>query len=133
MHTSRKLKLALVVVGATMLVARSGSAYTSGTHHSIVSHSWQVMRAGADPQFGNHVAWKNNVAPAPLTQVGTCAFCGTGATQAAWDTFLATTPTAISKPTGTNPGTGFTPCQEKLPTDNTLTGAQPGLKTTPSL
>ena len=133
MHTSRKLKLALVVVGATMLVARSGSAYNSGTHHSIVSHSWQVMRAGADPQFGNHVAWKNNVAPAPLTQVGTCAFCGTGATQAAWDTFLAKIPTAISKLNGMNPGTGFIPCQEKLSSDNTLKGVQFGLKTTPSL
>src|SRR3569832_2732092 len=104
MHTSRKLKLALVVVGATMLVARSGSAYNSGTHHSIVSHSWQVMRAGADPQFGNHVAWKNNVAPAPLTQVGTCAFCGTGATQAAWDAYNARSPPAGAKMTGRAPG-----------------------------
>src|SRR3954470_11704116 len=104
MGTRRTSKLALLAVGATMLVDRPGNAYNSGTHHGISAYAWQVMRAAADPQFGNHVAWKNDAAPPPLTAVGTCEFCGPGATQAAWDAFLAKIPASMGRLNTLAPG-----------------------------
>jgi len=132
MRIQRKLNLALLAVGATMLVGRSGHAYDSGTHHSIAAYSWEVMRAAADPQFGNHIAWKNNAPPAALSQVGTCDLCGAGATQQAWNDFLTKIPASMARLNMMRPGTEFVPCSETLSPDNTLKGVAFGLGTQPS-
>src|SRR5438128_12603367 len=105
MRTQRKLNLALLAVGATMLVGRSGHAYDSGTHHSIAAYGWEVMRAAADPQFGNHIAWKNNAPPPALSQVGTCDLCGAGDAQQGWNDFLTKIPASMARINMMRPGT----------------------------
>ena len=132
MSSRRNLKLALLAAGAVTLLGRSSYGYNSGTHHGIAAYSWQVMRAASDPQFGNHIAWRNNVVPAPLTQAGTCDLCGPSGSQANWTTFLAKVPNALGRLNTLNPGLSFIPCQDKLSSDNTLKGMQFGLGTTPS-
>lgn len=130
MTTRRHLKLALIAAAVTMLVGRRSHAYGGGVHHGIAAYSWQVMRAAADPQFGSHVAWKV-APPSPLSQAGTCDLCGTGATQAAWNTFITKIPNAMGRLNGLDAGVGFIPCSDKISSDNTLKGMLVGMSTSP--
>jgi hypothetical protein len=128
MRRNVKIGPFILVILAATLVDRPSHAYDGGTHHSIVSLGWEVMRAGADPQFGNHIDWKPippnpvGIPPAPLGQVGACEFCGPGATQQAWTNFIATIEPAMVRLNTLDPGLSFIPCTGRLTSDNTIKG-----------
>src|SRR5207244_2157205 len=79
---------------AVSLAAPSALAYNPKTHSEIVSQSWQIMRAAADPNFIAEAGFASPPGGAALNDPGPCASgtdnrCGATVSPQAWQTFIA--------------------------------------------